>query len=146
MPGDSFELRPVFGAEPGLETKIPYHPWLEVYLEYFKLISVESYENSYTKQDSVLMNDPFATITVTNKRGEENKATLYYKPIDKRSKAKFTHWGEPLKADLDRYFAVVNNGKDFAIVQDFVFRKLFRRHKHFFKTPSAEAKLPSSPG
>ncbi len=133
LPNDSFQLKRIHSLENDPIKNQPHQPWIEVYLDYFKLVSVESYENGYTKKDSVLMAPPFAWITVTNKKDEVRHIELYYKSIDRRSKSKFTHWGEPLRADLDRYFAVTNDGKDFAIVQDYVFRKLFRRYKHFFK-------------
>ena len=44
----------------------------------------------------------------------------------------FDYEGNPLKYELDKYFALVNNGQDFALIQHFVFGKLFIGGKFFY--------------
>ncbi|HXH17452.1 MAG TPA: hypothetical protein VNJ07_00085, partial [Chitinophagales bacterium] len=56
---------------------------------------------------------------------------VYHMPLNRRSKLQYDAQGNRLPYDLDRYYAVINNGNDFVIIQDFVFGKIFRKYSDF---------------
>ena len=106
---------------------------LESYLGFFNFINFENFdvEFSQQKRDSIFKAGPMNTITVKDKAGKENSIKIYPKPITKRSLAQTDQQGQPLKYDLDRMYALVNNGQDFVVIQQYVFGKLFRQLSDF---------------
>jgi len=125
---DSFELHKING-----DNDISHYNKQNLlrFLSYFRNIHAEAYQNENSKKDSILSTNPFCIITVTDTTGYVNEVKLYYKPINKRSKMQFDEQGNKLPHDLDRYYATVNRGKDFMLVQDFVFGKLLRAFSEF---------------
>lgn len=83
------------------------------------------------KQDSVLSSPPICLITVIDNKGNKNIVKMFLKPISETSLTKEDKEGNPLKYDLDRMFALVNNGSDFVVVQHFVFDKLLMAFQDF---------------
>jgi hypothetical protein len=102
------------------------------YLSSFTFLNVEMYDNDNPKRDSITASTPFASVTVTAKNGETKPMTVYYMPLNRRSKAQFDAQGNYLPHDQDKYYAVINGGKDFVVIQHFVFGKLFRSYHEFF--------------
>ncbi len=51
--------------------------------------------------------------------------------LNQRSKTQFDRKGNQLQYDLDRMFVSFNEGKDFGILQMFVFGKLFQNYSSF---------------
>jgi len=139
---DSVRIEPLdstVAPPPGREA---HQPWMVEYLSFFRNLNAEALVNDFSKKDSILGTPPFVTITVTDWEGRQRQAKLFYKEIDKRSKSQLTRQGDPQPYDLDRYWALINDGRDFVIVQDFVFGKLFRRYQEFFQEAGQEAALP----
>ena len=91
-------------------------------------------EFSQRQQDSLFHVGPVNTITVKDKSGKENVVKIYPKPITQRSLAQTDPEGNPLKYDVDRMYAQVNNGQDFVLIQQYVFDKLFRQLSDFDST------------
>ena len=56
---------------------------------------------------------------------------IFLMPVNKRSKSQFDEVGEPLKYDVDRMYALVNDGKDFAIIQYYTFGKILLGYDDF---------------
>jgi hypothetical protein len=102
------------------------------FLNSFTFLNAEAIENENPLKDSVLLTKPFMEISVTPAKGNTVTMTLYHMAINKRSKSQFDEKGNPLPYDVDRYWAVVNNGLGFVVVQHYVFGKVMRRKHDFF--------------
>lgn len=74
--------------------------------------------------DSVLSTRPKTVLTLTTRDGRENTVKIYYK---KGFAELYMEDGAALEPfDLDRAYASVNEGKDFVLIQYFVFDKVTR--------------------
>jgi len=94
------------------------------YASYFKNLKYEVIVNNNSKRDSIISTTPFCVIEVVTAEGDTQKIEVYYKPVDKRTKAQITEKGEAIKYDLDRWYGIINNGKELVIIQQFVFGKV----------------------
>lgn len=102
------------------------------YINQFRNINAEALINFSPEKDSILATTPFASIVVSDTSGQQNTVHFYRKAVDKRTKVQLDQQGQPVAYDLDRAYASINNGRDFVIVQYFVFGKLFRTYRSFF--------------
>jgi hypothetical protein len=102
------------------------------YLRYFEFVNCEAFQNSLDKKDSILKTTPFCTFIVTDRQGQQHGVTCYHMPRNLTSE-QFDKKGNELQFDIDHYFATINNGKDFVIIQQFHFGKLFKSFD-FFRT------------
>ncbi|MCB0516624.1 MAG: DUF4340 domain-containing protein [Chitinophagales bacterium] len=102
------------------------------FLQQFGNLNLEAYDNEVSFKDSILHAPYFCKITLTKTDNTQQIAQLYYKPINKRSKSQTDHQGNPLKHDIDRYYALINEGRDFVIIQDFTFRNVIIPYSGFF--------------
>jgi hypothetical protein len=74
--------------------------------------------------DSVLSTRPRTVLRLTTREGDLNEVKIYYK---KGFAALYMEDGAALEPfDLDRAYALVNDGKDFVLIQYFVFDKVTR--------------------
>jgi len=97
----------------------------------FSFINLEAFQNDYSKRDSIENATPYAIIEVTDQADNKRKITIWRMPNYRRSKLMFDPEGNRLPYDLDRYFATVRDGKEFVIIQQYVFEKLFRKYDDF---------------
>lgn len=102
----------------------------EAYLEGFKSMVAEGFENNLPAKDSISRLLPFSVVTVKDTKG--NAATVkfypvFYEPvIDSKT-------GKALPApEIERYYADIN-GQDFMLVQQRVFGKIFWAYEAFFE-------------
>lgn len=131
-PEDNFQLQVInkdsFLLKDGRDNQVEYSFLLKErmkqYLSFYRRASAEAYNNEYSKKDSILNTQPFASISVEDTTGYVNTVKFFRKAIDKRTKQQFDAEGNPMPYDLERYYASVNNGKDFMLVQDQTFGKL----------------------
>jgi hypothetical protein len=84
------------------------------------------------KQDSITKSKPFHIITLTEKSGKTLVVKTFHRanpggPIDEN--------GNMVIWDRDRMYALVNNDKDFVIIQFFVFDNLLKPLEYFLKAP-----------
>jgi len=128
---DSFTLYPLHRE--ALPNAIPNKRVIARYLNAFREVNAEAYLNSYSKKDSILSQGPYAVIRVEDTSGNMKQISLFYKPLDKRTKMLMDSSGHYLPFDRERSYALINNDKDFVLIQDFVFGKLLMRHDYFFK-------------
>ncbi len=135
---DSFLLRTASGKPVDFNAS---QENMSAYLGFYRFIAAEAFMNDYAKKDSILGNEPFCIITVKDVTGYENTGKLYHKPLDKGTKQQYDEEGNLMPYDTDRYFISLNNGKEFLIVQDFVFQKLLRSLEEF---RSLDSELSSS--
>ncbi|MDX2001564.1 MAG: hypothetical protein SFW35_03985 [Chitinophagales bacterium] len=107
-------------------------PRVNDYLNSFKFLNAESFENNYIAKDSILATRPVALVYVQSKNGQTDSMTVYSMPANRRTKNLFDASGKDIKIDPDRYFATFNDGKDFGIIQQFVFGKILRSRNDFY--------------
>lgn len=103
---------------------------LQNYLAQFSSVYAESFVNDLPKKDSILQTQPFCTITVTDRQQKSQSVTCYNMPRNSTSE-QFDAKGNELKYDADRYFAIIHDGNDFVILQQFHFGRLFRNFSYF---------------
>ena len=103
------------------------------YLAFFKYLCFENWVEEFSEQqrDSLKMTLPLNTITVTNQAGVKSSMTTYPRPIKRSSLAQADSEGNPLKYDMDKLFAFINEGNDFVLIQYYVFGKIFRQKDDF---------------
>jgi hypothetical protein len=76
-----------------------------------------------TYLDSVKATVPLHVITVTDRSGRQTLATTFLRPL---AEPDTDMEGKPVFHDRDRMYAMVNGGKDFVLVQYFVFNRITR--------------------
>ena len=138
---DSFEIAPAKGYENNAGGKI-YKEGVAKYLASFDFLNAEMYDNENPKKDSILNAMPYATVMLTERNGYSKQMTVFYMPLNRRSKSQFDREGKRLPYDLDKFYAVINDGKDFVIIQSFVFGKIFRKYSDFTKISQGKNTLP----
>lgn len=101
------------------------------YLSYFQQLSFESFEESIKQNqiDSVLKSKPINILTVTNKSGKKNKVTFYARWPKRQGL--YDADGKLIVFDLERMDGLVDNTKDFVILQYYVFGKIMPRADYF---------------
>ncbi len=117
------------------------------YLGFFTKIYSEGYATGMLDLDTIVKQMPEkALISIRGRNGSRQEARIIYFPIDKRSK----NLDSPIEEfddnfHSDRYFAVLNGGKDTATVQTPTFEKIFRRGYEFFQQDEAPRTNPELP-
>jgi len=118
------------------------------YLTFFKKIYCEAYATGMIDLDTIIKQMPEkATIDIRGAGGYHQTARIIYFPVDQRSKnfeKEITSLDDNFHSD--RYFAVINDGKDTATVQTHTFEKVFRRGYEFFTADDPQQGIPSIPG
>ena len=107
------------------------------FLSGFRNVSFEAFLNDMDKhtRDSVLSTTPFIVITLTDTLNKTRIVKTYHKANlfgQKDFKSRV------LPYDPDRLYAMVNDGKDFVLIQYFAFSKILRPKPYFkkgFKMP-----------
>jgi Domain of unknown function (DUF4340) len=128
--GDSFDLKPLDSKF--LKPEAYQQKYIRQFVSFFSPVSVESYDNNYSKKDSMMQTVPLCIIQVTDKNNAVNKVRLFHMPLSQRSKTQFDEKAELMTYDVDRFHAAINDDKDFAIVQYYTFGKLMRNYPDFF--------------
>jgi hypothetical protein len=113
-----------------------YYPGVIKFLSSFDFLNAESFANELGDKDSIISQTPFLVMSVTDKKGKTKKMTVFQMPLNKRSKLQHDQYGNELPFDLDRFYALINDGKDFVVIQNFVFGKVFRKYEDFLKRAS----------
>jgi hypothetical protein len=102
------------------------------FLSGFRNLNYEALLNEMdpAKKDSILKSPPFVIITLTDTSGSETVITTFHK---KGPEGQTDPQGHPLPYDLDRLYALVNDGRDFTLIQYFMFDKVLRPKSFFLK-------------
>ncbi len=97
------------------------------YLESFRHLYFETWDRFLTDKetDSLRNTIPVTILTVVDSKGTKTVVPMYLKPTTESSLAQTDSAGNPLKYDIDRMYAFVNDGKELITVQFFVFNKVF---------------------
>ena len=98
------------------------------FLSSFKNINFEALLNDKKPEfiDSVTSSTPFHIITINDKSGESKKIKTFHKVYVETSEE------ENPSYDLDRFYALVNDGNDFVLIQFYTFDKITRPINYFF--------------
>jgi len=98
----------------------------------FSKINFESLLNDMhpDRIDSLTSGPPFHIITLTKKSGDEQVVKTYHKP---GKPGEINYKGEPVLWDRDRFYATLNDGQDFVLIQFYVFDKITRPLVYFIK-------------
>jgi len=80
-----------------------------------------------TQKDSILSTTPFTIITLTDTSGNSKTIRTFFK----EGYGELDMEGNEIKHDLDRFYAVINGGKDFVLVQYFAFDRVLRPRSFF---------------
>ncbi|TAL57617.1 MAG: hypothetical protein EPN85_13680 [Bacteroidetes bacterium] len=124
--------------------KIPDFDTLKVkqYLNYYSNIQYESLQNGLRPgfKDSVLAKGAVHLITLKDRQGKIHLVKTFSKPIEAGSIDPVT--GKPLEEDMERMFALIHEDKDMAIIQYYVFGKLFPTPTYFKKIANTKANPP----
>jgi hypothetical protein len=102
------------------------------FLSAFRNLNFEAILNDIDQhiKDSVLSSSPFALITLTDVSGTSKTIKTYHK---KSGSDETDINGKPIPYDLDRAYALVNDGKDFVLIQFYVFDRVLKPIKYFKK-------------
>jgi Domain of unknown function (DUF4340) len=108
---------------------------VKVFLNYFTNINSEGYMNGIPAMDSTLRTTKInSIIDLTTTTGRHYHADIYWMPINRRSKnLVMSNPDVPDDYDADRLYAIINDSKDTVMIQQFVFKKLFRKAFEFFE-------------
>jgi hypothetical protein len=126
--GLAFKVEPFYPVTP----RSPYplnQGMVEAFLIGFKKLGAEGFENTFEKKDSVKAVTPFATVSLTNRKGTTK--TLSFHPIIKKDFEGRLVRNSNGEALIERYFAESGEG-DFLMVQHLVFEKIFWAYSAFF--------------
>jgi hypothetical protein len=115
------------------------------YINYYSNIQYEALKNDLPKslRDSVISNGPVHVITLKDREGKTYIAKTFAKPAPPNSVDPVT--GKLVTQDLDRMFVLINDGKDFATVQYYVFGKLFPLPSYFKKKTASAIHSANQP-
>ena len=102
------------------------------FLSGFRNVNFETFLNDMDKhtKDSVLNTSPFIIITLTDTLNKTKVVKTYHKGNLFGQK---DFQGRVLPYDPDRLYALVNDGKDFVLIQYFAFNKILRPKPYFAK-------------
>ena len=103
----------------------------ESYLGLFQNVNCEGYLMGVIGIDTILSTVPkVCIIDVTTSKGKRQHVEIYRMPLSQRSKNIYL---EDDEYDVDRFYAVLNNFRDTAIVQRWSFEDLWRRGYEFYE-------------
>jgi hypothetical protein len=103
------------------------------YLSYFQQVNFESLDMGMSKAeiDSTLKSTPINILTVTDINGKTNKISFFARKPKKEDRIDAE--GKPMKFDVDRMNALIENTHDFVMVQYYVFGKMMPPADYFKK-------------
>ncbi len=102
------------------------------FLTSFSKIDFEALVNDMDRhrKDSILSSPPFHILTLIDTNGISTTIKTYH---EASSPGDLDEKGRRVPYDLDRLYALVNNGQDFTLIQFLVFDKILRPKPYFLK-------------
>ena len=110
------------------------------YMSSFTNINFEAFKNNIGKKaiDSITSQYPMAIISLTDISGKVNSIKTYIKLAEEGSIDEIT--GKTLYIDRDRFYGLINEGKDFVFLQYFTFNQILRPITYFLKNSTQKQK------
>ncbi|MFH0865482.1 MAG: DUF4340 domain-containing protein [Bacteroidota bacterium] len=102
-------------------------------IKYEAIITNEELHN----KDSILSTTPYHILSITDLSGNKSKIKTFHK---KANEGEVELDGTPTLYDKDRLYALFNNGKDFALIQFYVFDSILRPLSYFLKAAETAEK------
>lgn len=135
---DYSEEKPKVTIDPNLNFSSPLNERRAmVYRKYFTDIYAEGYLNGIEDMDSVIASVPkFCEMEVVANNGWKQQIDIFKMPLNKRSKNLAT--ADEGDYDIDRFYGVINGGKDTVLLQAFTFDKFFRRAYEFYEADQTQ--------
>ncbi len=137
-PEDSFTMLDHDGKldvrlDPSVRTHMPLNERrVRSYLNFYRMLYLENYQ-SYRGLDTIIRNMPeLATVRVKGSGGRETTVRFLYAPMEERGHNAVSEYAENNIYSNERYYAIMNGGKDTATVQIQMFEKLFRKGSEFY--------------
>lgn len=106
------------------------------FLTSFSKIDFEALVNDMDKhkKDSIVSSRPFHILTLTDTNGVNTTIKTYHKPS---SPGDVDENGNPAPYDLDRLYALVDNGQDLTLIQFLVFDRILHPKSYYLKEKKA---------
>lgn len=121
--------------------QVPLFDTLKVmnFLTSFRNINFEALLNDMEtrRKDSILATTPYCIISLTDTSHTTQSIRIYRKGA---APGEMDDFGKPAPYDMDRLYALVNDGKDFTFIQYFVFDKILRPKSFFLKKQELKKK------
>ena len=133
---DSF----VIANSEGQVLEQPKQRFIRQYLDFYDGLSLEQFENKNPARDTIVPNEPFCTVTMKRMDNTESTAILYYIPVSETTRVQFDEQGHKMLYDIEHFYLLFNDKKDFAKVQFFTWGKVLRSYQDFFVKPGQTVK------
>ena len=124
--GNGFEVEPFYENVPAINRKVV-NGKVEGFLNHFKKLPAEAFENQYEKKDSIRNTIPFGVVSVTDQKGEKRMAAFYPTYNDNATKI------------IERYFVDMSTG-DWMLAQHYTFQHVFWAYEAFFEPAGQKVK------
>ncbi len=129
--GTEYAVSPFYDTQTAITTPVNQET-VAAYLEQYKSIGAEAFDNNNPKADSICAQTPFTTIAIANNKGEELSVSMY--PLMVRDTA-----GQIIpNQKIERYMAKASTG-DYYLTQQIVFGKILWAYDYFFEGGEAAA-------
>ncbi len=125
--GSNFSVQKLYGLP---ENRRPIKAKTLYFLKGFEELIAEAFETENPKRAGIVQATPFCEITLVTTKDEEKNVKFY--PVPGR-KIGETEKGNPIRANVDRYFVSVNNNEDFMLVQERLFGRVLAPSNFFFE-------------
>ena len=108
---------------------------LKFYLNQFEKVGFEFHADEFPQlsKDSLLAAEPYRQISLQDRTGKETTVVAYKRYANGKTDVD----GEPLIWDDERLWAIIN-GREWVVIQYYVFDNLFRNFSDFFPTLSGK--------
>jgi hypothetical protein len=103
--------------------------FVKYYVAGFDNLFFEGYDETMpaAKADSIRQSDPFCVIEVRKKDGSTTRLVVHYKEVGDHTKILYDEHGKLLKHDTEKYYGFINDEKDVVYLQDYNFRRIFKK-------------------
>lgn len=128
-PEESFEVRKkgdefaVYDITRGMD--LPGYDTLKLFnlVTAFYDLRYESLKNDIGRKDSIIQTSPSFILSLTNNKQQTTSIKTFHKPNDQLA---FDLEGKLYPYDVDRLYALINDDKDFVLIQYFTFDKVLQ--------------------
>lgn len=138
----SFEIKTVakdsfvIANSEGQVLEQPKQRFIHQYLDFYDGLSLEAYANKEPAKDTILPTEPYSIIEMKRQDKTASTVTLFYIPVNDRTRVQYDEVGNRLLYDPEHYYAQFNDKKDFALVQFYTWGKVLRNYQDFFVKPA----------
>lgn len=107
---------------------------VKAFAGFFEQVGCEGYLNGVYKLDSLIgAAAKYCDIAIEDTKGNKNNIAMYKMKVYKRSK-NVTDETSLDEFDADRFYGIINNGRDTVILQNHTFGKILRRGYEFYQS------------